>query len=158
MLSVAKDSLEASKKQDYPELKNIILRDHNINKYSDFCRRILNKRNISENKNAPLYCIVEQLEKIGDIYRDLCAYVSENKLKLEKSSLDIFEKINELLLEFYELFYKFDFERLEQFGNKKEEIKILFNKSRTNDQINFLLNNILLTTADLNGALMTYKI
>jgi len=70
----------------------------------------------------------------------------------------ICEKINELLLEFYELFYKFDFERLEQFGNKKEEIKILFNKSRTNDQINFLLNNILLTTADLNGALMTYKI
>ena len=158
LLSVAKDSLEASKKQDYPELKNIILRDHNINKYSDFCRRILNKRNISENKNAPLYCIVEQLEKIGDIYRDLCDYVSENKLKLEKSSLEICEKINELLLEFYELFYKFDFERLEQFGNKKEEIKILFNKSRTNDQINFLLNNILLTTADLNGALMTYKI
>jgi len=164
LLSVAKDSLESIKKQDYQELKNIILKDYNINKYSDFCRRILNKRSISEfSKNAPLYCIIEQLEKIADVYRDLCKYLSENKLSLEKETLDIYENINKFLEEFYNVFYKFDLKAIEGFGQKRKEIlQILDNKlelkSHKDKHALSFLNNIFNMTFDLNGALMTYKL
>src|SRR3989344_2218139 len=160
LLSVAKDSLEAIKKQDYQELKNITLRDHNINKYSDFCRRILNKRSVSEfSKNAPLYCIIEQMEKIGDLYRDICETTYENKLNLDKNTLELYSKINEFIYNFYELFYKFNFENIEAFGKKRNEILRLLNNSKSqNKHIQFLLNNIFKTTFDLNGVLMTYKL
>ena len=160
LLSVAKDSLESAKKQEFQELKNITLRDHNINKYSDFCRRILNKRNVYEfSKNAPLYCVIEQLEKIGDIYRDLCLHIFENEIKLDKSTLEIFEKVNGFLSDFYDLFYKFSFENLETFGTKRKDIKLLLDKRIEKDHhIRYLLNNIFSTTFDLNGALITYKL
>ena len=160
LLSVAKDSLEAIKKQDYQELKNITLRDHNINKYSDFCRRILNKRSVSEfSKNAPLYCIIEQMEKIGDLYRDICETTYENKLNLDKNTLELYERVNDFISNFYELFYKFNFENIEAFGKKRNEILRLLNNSKSeNKHIQFLLNNIFKTTFDLNGVLMTYKL
>ncbi len=160
LLSVANDSLEAIKKEDFNELKNITLRDHNINKYSDFCRRILNKRSISEfSKNAPLYCIVEQLEKIGDIYRDLCNYTYETKVKLDKETIIVYEKINKFLLSFYEMFYKFNFENLEKFGQDRKEILYLVNNLKTKEtKINSFLNSIFNTIFDLNGTLMTYKL
>lgn len=160
LLSVANDSLDAVKKQDYEELKNVTLRDHNINKYSDFCRRILNKKAISE-KNSPLYHIIEQIEKIGDIYRDLCLYVSENKLKLNKETLDIYENVNSFFNAFYETFYKFNLPNLEEFGQKRNEIRELLKTSLTkfqDKQVLFYLNNIFTTTFDLNGALMTYHL
>lgn len=160
LLSTANDSLDSAKKQDYEELKNITLRDHNINKYSDFCRRILNKKPISESKNAPLYHIVEQLEKIGDFYKELCLYMCNNKLKLDKEILEIYQKVNEFLNFFYELFYKFNFSSLEEFSNKRQEVLDLINKSlnsKTQDKPTlFYLSNVFNTTFDLNGALMTY--
>ena len=146
---------------DFEELKNITLRDHNINKYSDFCRRILNKKSISE-KNSPLYHIVEQMEKIGDIYRDLCLYVSENKLKIDKEIIELYAKVNEFLSFFYETFYKFNFQNIEEFGRKRNEIHNLINRSFSSKaydkHILFYLNNIFNTVFDLNGALMTYHI
>ena len=161
LLSVANDSLDSIKKQDYDELKNITLRDYNINKYSDFCRRILNKRSISE-KNPPLYHIIEQLEKLGDIYRDLCLYIYENKLKIDKETLEIYQKINEFLNSFYVAFYKFNFENMEEFGRTRQALRELLNKSlnsKTQDKhVLFYLSNISNTVFDLNGALMTYHI
>lgn len=161
LLSVANDSLDSIRKQEYEEIKNITLRDHSINKYSDFCRRILNKRSV-ETKNPPLYHIVEQLEKIGDMYRDLCLYFYESKLKLDKETLEIYNKTNEFLNYFYETFYKFNFENIEEFGKKSQELKELLNKSfnsKTEDKhVLFYLNNIFNTTFDLNGALMTYHL
>ena len=161
LLSVANDSLDSIKKQDYDELKNITLRDYNINKYSDFCRRILNKRSISE-KNPPLYHIIEQLEKLGDIYRDLCLYIYENKLKIDKETLQIYQKINEFLNSFYVAFYKFNFENMEEFGRTRQALRELLNKSlnsKTQDKhVLFYLSNISNTVFDLNGALMTYHI
>ena len=161
LLSVANDSLDSIKKQDFEELKNITLRDHNINKYSDFCRRILNKKPISE-KSSPLYHIVEQIEKIGDIYRDLCLYVSENKLKIDREIIEIYTEINEFLTSFYETFYKFNFSNIEEFGKKRNEIYNLINKaftSKNHDRhILVYLNNVFNTVFDLNGALMTYHL
>ncbi len=161
LMSVANDSLDAVKKQDFEELKNITLRDHNINKYSDFCRRMLNKRPLPE-KNSPLYHIIEQSEKIGDMYRDLCLHIYENKSKLNNDALGIYEKINSFFNVFYELFYKFNLPNLEEFGQKRNEIREMIKKalnSKTQDKhVLFYLNNIFNTTFDLNGALMTYKL
>ena len=158
LLSVAKDSLEMIKSQNFEELKNVILKDLQINKYSDFCRRLLNKRALTEN-NSALYCIVEQLEKIADMYRELCRYVYENNIKVEKEILEIYESINNFLSDFYGVFYKFDLEKIEGFGSRRNNILDLIRNSKPKDKnVLFYLNNIFTMTYDLNGVLMTYKI
>ncbi|MBI2672015.1 phosphate uptake regulator PhoU [Candidatus Woesearchaeota archaeon] len=158
LMSIAKDSFEIIKNQNFEDLKNVVLKDQQINKYSDFCRRLLNKRTITEN-NSALYCIVEQLEKIADIYRELCKYIYENKTSLEKEVLEIYENINNFLFNFYEIFYKFDLEKIENFGNKRNEILSLIKNSKSKEKnILFYLNNIFTMTYDLNGALMTHKV
>ena len=158
LLSVAKDSLEMIKSQNFEELKNVILKDLQINKYSDFCRRLLNKRALTEN-NSALYCIVEQLEKIADMYRELCRYVYENNIKVEKEILEIYESINNFLSDFYGAFYKFDLEKIESFGSRRNNILDLIRNSKPKDKnVLFYLNNIFTMTYDLNGVLMTYKI
>jgi len=158
LLSVAKDSLEMIKSQNFEELKNVILKDLQINKYSDFCRRLLNKRALTEN-NSALYCIVEQLEKIADMYRELCRYVYENNIKVEKEILEIYESINNFLSDFYGVFYKFDLEKIESFGSRRNNILDLIRNSKPKDKnVLFYLNNIFTMTYDLNGVLMTYKI
>ena len=64
LISLAKDGLDAVQKQDKNTLNNIILMDLNLNKFTDFCRRILNKQGHPKFKRtAPLYHIIEMLEK-----------------------------------------------------------------------------------------------
>src|SRR3989344_5447007 len=158
LLSVAKDSLEMIKSQNFEELKNVILKDLQINKYSDFCRRLLNKRALAENISA-LYPFIEQLEKIADMYRELCRYVYENNIKVEKEILEIYESINNFLSDFYGVFYKFDLEKIESFGSRRNNILDLIRNSKPKDKnVLFYLNNIFTMTYDLNGVLMTYKI
>src|SRR3989338_1030460 len=93
---MANDSLEAIKKNDAQWLASIVLRDLSINKLADFCRRVLNKQGLhAQEKVAPLYFIVETLEKIGDVYRDFSKLSSE-KIPLEKNIFLFQQKINEL--------------------------------------------------------------
>ncbi len=64
--------------------------DKDINRYSDFCRRLLNKYGYSSQRLTPaIYYIVEQLERIGDSYRDICNHIIKNKIQPGKESPEI---------------------------------------------------------------------
>jgi len=124
LISVAEDSVEAIKNSRFDEVEKITLRDDNINRFADFCRRIINKKRYDKLKESPLYFIVEELEKVGDNYRDICRHVSENHVKISRETERIFGETNAFLREFYELFYNFDFPRLEKFGSKKKPLTL----------------------------------
>jgi len=163
LIAMSENSLEAIKNKDKELLEKVILSDDSINRYSDFCRRIINKEHDVGGRRAPIYFITEQLEKVGDMYRDLSKYMVKKPFKLNKSILEVYEEINCFVNDFYEIYYSFDLKRMDSFILKKKEIKVKLEKcfAKANNKeikVLFYLNNVFSTTFDMNGALLTAKI
>ena len=161
---MANESLEAVQKSDTNWLKTIAFMDKDINKYADFCRRVLNKYGYTKFRvTPPLYFIVEQLEKIGDSYEDISDYVIKNKTKPSKETLELYKEVNHFFNTFYELFYRFDLKQLAMFGRKRYELIKKFNNlfekcDRKEMMILLYLYTILDNTFDMNGALMAMNL
>jgi len=162
LISVSEESLSVIKSDNTTELNKVILKDSLINKYSDFCRRLLNKSIIEPNTSTSYYNIVEQLEKIGDSYRDLCNSVIQNKIKVNKETIQVYHEVNNYLKEFHDLFYKFNLEKLEEFLNRRSEIELMLKseiyKHGKDIQVLNHLYNILESTFNLNGSLMVINL
>ncbi len=157
---MGEEGLEAAKTNDKELLKMIALRDKDVNKIADYCRRIINKRGLHlETRPAPLYFIVEQLEKVGDIYRDLCKYYSNNKITKETES--IYNDINAFYAEFYELFLKFNLESLDKFGKNREKLKKKIEGALVKGKDTLPLSHLsmfLSCVFDMNGPLMAVRL
>ena len=69
--------------------------DLNINKFSAFCLRILNK----SKRNHSLYSIIQNLEWLGDVLKHL------STSKLTPSEIKILEKIHSFFKDFEKEFY-----------------------------------------------------
>ncbi|MEA3515258.1 MAG: AbrB/MazE/SpoVT family DNA-binding domain-containing protein [Nanoarchaeota archaeon] len=163
LIENSKDSLEAIKKKDYSELENVAYKDMNLNKFADFSRRLLNKFNDSRYEKLNLvYIIIENLEKIGDKYRDLCTYISKNRINLSKERIILYNRVNYFLILFYELFYNYNDERCAELGNYYKKLHIDIEKcynSIKKDEVQILaiLQSIADSIFDLNGPLLTSR-
>src|SRR3989338_4850513 len=115
LANTADECLAALKSNNRDDLNNLILRDITINKLTDYCRRSLNKRESYFKRIGPGYTVIEILEKIGDGYRDLCKYVSKNKLRASKPMLDTLFEINNMLRQSQKLFYNFSLNEMQDF-------------------------------------------
>jgi phosphate uptake regulator len=161
LLGVAKDGLEAVKKNDYEAMDNIILIDQSINKFTDFCRRILNRSGYSKLKRTPpFYYVLEELEKTGDEYKEIYKYLSSKKLPLNKHVLTVFAETNELLEIFYNMFYKFELQKIKTLHDKKvaldEETHKLIEKNRGAElEVLFKLRSIADRVYGMKGPLTT---
>ncbi|MBN2053162.1 AbrB/MazE/SpoVT family DNA-binding domain-containing protein [Candidatus Woesearchaeota archaeon] len=165
LLSSAEDSLAYIKQNNLKGLEEIELRDQLINKYSDLCRRILNIQGYESTKTTTtFYYICEGLEKVGDGYRDLVKFILKNKInKIDKDTIEIISDLNLMLRLFYELFYEFNFPKLEEFGALSNKLKKEFaNRLETSSLKELKLNYYLFTTYcmlfDMNGALITANV
>jgi len=161
LLSIAEDSIESLKKKDVQTLQNITLRDTNVNKLTDYCRRAVNIKGIHlfKGRPSPVYYIIEQLEKIGDNYRDICKFCASNNIFPSKNTLIIHDMLNKFLRKFYELFYKFDLIALEEFMGYKTEIGSQIQNSTlkcSKNEIKIIMYyySLLYNIFDMNGPLM----
>jgi phosphate uptake regulator len=147
----------ALQKRDYGWLKRLVLRDKDVNKLADFCRRLINK-NMASNATG-LYIIVEQLEKISDKYSDISMVASQKKLAPSKEFMRIYSQVTDYLNSFYECFYRFSLPGLSKFVARRrpllEEISKSGRKAKPEEQrLFFWLEDIAEKTFELNGALM----
>lgn len=160
LISLAKDGLDAIQRQDKNTLNNIILMDLNLNKFTDFCRRILNKQGHPKFKRAaPVYHIIEMLEKIGDEYKEIHKFFVQNPFKPNKDLVQLYMQINKFVEDFYELFYKFDTDKLKKFNTSKDHVDKLLLEAIPKTKKEHLpvihrLSNVTARTFDLNGALL----
>ena len=159
--SMAEESKSAIEVGDNAALSNVSLSDYNINKFTDFCRRILNKKGHPRFKKiAPIYYIIEELEKVGDNYNDICRYVVENNVKVKsKDLLELYEGINNFYTLFYELFYKLELEKLRSLGLMKKDLdkkikKLIPKTNKSESEVLYNLRVILERVFDMNGALI----
>lgn len=123
--SMASDCFDSIKTKQYARLKDIRQMEKTNNKLTDFCIRILNKNGYKDyNKTTPLYAIVRELEKTGDIYKHICDCASGLPANFEMKSevLNFFQEANNYLMLFYELFYKYNEKQVDEFFKKRDQL------------------------------------
>lgn len=158
IIQIGEDMIESLEKNNYSELENISSRDIIINKFTDFCRRNLNKFQYKEKeKTSAVYYLVEEIEKIGDCYRDLCKDIYQNKKKTTKEVIKILKEINNLFKLSYELFYKMNKDKLKELKKIKEkiekQIEIHLKTEKEQKQL-MIIHTMYNSIFDLNGALI----
>ncbi|MFH2020007.1 MAG: hypothetical protein ABIJ34_01210 [archaeon] len=117
---ISSESYDAMLKHNFLRLSSLILLDRNINRFSDFCIRLICKEGIKLKYNGTYHhLLADKLEEIGDKYRDINKLVFENKLKIQKDIVQIFKETNDFFDYFYEMFYNFQLQKIRDFGKKK---------------------------------------
>ena len=150
---------------DTPEkLQSVALLDNDINRYVNFCRRTLNSVGHKVvTRIAPTYHLVEQLERTGDYYRDLCQNISKSRLVPGSLLKDTLADVNAFVRKFYELYYKFNFESLTEFWKEKERLgksvaQALDVAKKEELHAVFIISQIVESVAGANGALLTARL
>ena len=125
LLSMGEDIATCLKKKDYDHLQNIVFLEETNNRFTTACRRYLNRRgHTSPSKTGAMYYIVEDLEKLADEYKYLCTYFYERRkesVTVSEKTLELLSNVNQLLRDFYELFYKFDMVKLTQIAKLRKK-------------------------------------
>ncbi len=154
-LALADQSLQLSKQKKFNELAALLDLEKTNNQLTNFCERILNKRGHSDPKKTNfLYVIMWNLEKVADDYKYICEHLAQKK-KLEKESAALLENVNNLLRQYYELFYKFDVEKLSRLSDEYRKLRETIEKAMVKSVDVVLLSHlhhIVLKTADFSAS------
>ncbi len=125
LLDLANESFITMEKKDVEGMKNITLMDVSINRFCNYCLRILVKDNSVPLKKVALYYhLIKRLEELADSYKDLCSFYVEHLDEINKSFLELFAEVNENLHEFYGVFYKYDDAKVEVLFQRTKEVRI----------------------------------
>lgn len=142
-------------------LKKVIEKDQKINRLADLCRRVINSGETQFISKAHLlYYLVEQLERIGDLYKKISSFALENTLVVPQEILALFTEVDSFFLSYRELFYAFQLKDYEAFGSTFGSLrkKMISAHGKCSGKLYPLLvyQSILLETIfDMNGALLT---
>lgn len=113
LISISKESFEVAEKLDRSALDSIAVMDKNITKFTDFCGRVLRKQ--TQEKHIVMYHIMEELERMGDEYKNMCGFIVKNKITIHKDIKKIYKETTKLLEMLQDLFYKFDLNKMAKF-------------------------------------------
>ncbi len=120
---LGKSSLEAIKEKDYERLESLLPLENSIDKFTDFCKRLLNKKGyIKYSKTQFYYTIVRDLEKAGDFYEDMINSCIERNSTPGKETLELYEEANRFFSLFHQLFYKFTPKEAILFHEKRKSL------------------------------------
>ncbi|MSR86505.1 phosphate uptake regulator PhoU [Candidatus Woesearchaeota archaeon] len=162
--SMNQELVEALLRKDPVLLKAIVDKDDQINRIADFCRRVINSgEQILIDKPHIIYYLVEQLERIGDLYKKIAQLALDKKIVSTPSITAHFSDLNALFVSYRTLFYNFNIPSVEDFGKEFYALrKKIENGTSKEDGLYFpilLYQGYLLETIfDLNGALLTKNI
>ena len=163
-LEIAEGSKKSVTDLDNKEIERLILLDKEVNKYTDFCRRILNTTGYTKTEQAsPLYYIIEELEKISDAFRDILVISKESSGTRAKALDEIHAAAVSEIRSFYELYYGFSIESLKKLltehESQKKRLREFMLKSKGVDTLLAsqmqLIDSLIWNT---NGAIMILKL
>lgn len=163
LTSMANDSYEALKKRDVPVLKEMYFRDRSINKFTNFCSRLLLKKGPMDFKNTAFhYHFVRSFEALADQYSLMCTYYANNDTPVHKKVINSFKDINEVLMGFYDLFYKYDKVELNNLFSKlrdlEAEMRSHFSLSKSDPVITYYLSTIVRRIKEIFDSLIEFRI
>jgi phosphate uptake regulator len=97
--------------------------DLNIDRFVDYCARILNKINTSfpEKNKSLLFSTLYLLELLGDEFKYIGKHLAISKKSIQEV-LPLAEKVREHFDIYYKLFYKFEREKAIEFGENDKSV------------------------------------
>ena len=155
IIEMSEESLNKIKNKDY-DLEEVTLIEKANNKYTNFCKRILNKEGYADYHSSNfIYCIVWELEKIADEYRDICNYLMGKKnASIKKEIFGVYEGVNKMMKLFYDSFYDFEPNKVVEIANSRfklqKEIKEIWPKAKTEDE-KILLHHLAILVIRIYG-------
>jgi phosphate uptake regulator len=138
-ISMMREVIDAASKSDTNRLCNLNPLELTNNKLSYFCLRILNKEGYKNDpgKTTSIYYIIWSVEEIVDDLKELCDYISRNRVVIDKQILSISKKILSNFESAYKLFKQIDNQVLceldRNIQNLQSEIKPLVKKCRNTE-------------------------
>lgn len=164
MIEEIEEGLKSKDKKLIEEAKD---HEKTNNKFTHFCRRSLNKKGYKDYElTAIMYTIIEQLENVADELKFLCDYLlSEDlkKMEVSKKTFDLFNDVKNFTNQFYELFYKLDLEKAEEFTLERKRIidtsrKLFMQKPNKEVKIIHHLMNVTQRVFELFGPFLATKL
>ena len=163
LTSMAADSLEFLKKKDVHNLNDMYFRDRAINKFTNFCSRLLLKNGQFDVKNTAFYYhFIRSFEALADQYSLMCTYYAKKLTPINKEAFEKYKEINEILMKFYEIFYKFDkkelgnlFLRIRDMENTTRE---LYSLKKTGPMVSYYLASIIRRIKELVDSLVEFNL
>lgn len=112
LLSLSEETLNSVKAGSVKDsLKSVHLIDTNIDRFTDFCFRVLNKKGYQDFRKTPtIYSILLLLEMIGDEFKKISIHLIEAK-KITNKTEGLLNIQHRQLRRFYHLFYRFSKEK-----------------------------------------------
>lgn len=162
MHTMADDCVKGIEEKDKELLFDVFSRDLTVNKLTDLCRRLINKNAYKGKNPEALYFIIEQLEKIADIFKDIGKKMSKvEEIKLSKELVDLLKEAVVFFRSFHDIFYTFNWKVLHEFRLKKDvlfpKIDSAFDSLEKSDlRVLSLIDLLSQQVYDLNGALIAY--
>ncbi len=160
LLSYSTETLAAMKQHNRLSYEKLILRDKNIDKLADFCRRVVNiGGQTTYRSDTALYHLLEQLERLGDDFKNINKFMLKKRHACSPKILAYFEEIDQLLKEFERLFFNFSLPAMNAFVIRYKELceqRQSKTQRLSNEDINifFLLNGVSLKLYNLSGVTM----
>lgn len=107
---MADDSLEAMKTNNPKIVAHMHDVDINLDKFHDYCVRILNRvGNKEPRKTSLLFGTLYLMELIGDEFKNIATHLTHDYQKVKMKNIEQFmELVREMINVYYDLFYKFD--------------------------------------------------
>ncbi len=130
LLSMGDEIYNCYKTDTKQPLKSIHLVDTNLDRFEDFCLRVLNKKGYSDfKKTTTIYNTIFLLEMIGDEYKKIALHVLDMKSKPNPHLVKEFEIFKEQVPRYYKFFYKFSKEKAEEIYKMNEEAIIFLKEN-----------------------------
>ena len=101
---MGEDCLSFYKDRKNQELKEMYLRDFEVNKYCHFCLRELNKQFVSGLDTYALFYLVLIIEDVGDDYKELSTDLAE--IGFDSSIAQLLNELLKTIKVCYQFFYK----------------------------------------------------
>lgn len=151
--SMIEELVEAIEKKQ--SLDPIIDIDTSVNKFANFCLRIINKKGYPEiKKSAHIYSIVRQLEEIGDDYKSIAKAIRD-KEKPDKNQVAVLKQSRLQLQYFKDALFNFNMENALKFARKYEDIKTMIKEK---NRIDFLLHRLNHSIIQMNHPLLVMNL
>ena len=113
VINMANDCVNEIQNENFLSLENMKFRDTSINKFTNYCTRILLKDvSFGDANSAVRYNFLRNLEDFADEYQDIGRYVGEKKLIVNNNYIEYLKKCNLLLEYLNQNYYVFNQKKL----------------------------------------------
>lgn len=160
-IALAEGVADLTKKQEFEKLADLLSLEETNNKLTNYIHRLITKHYLSQDKLCYMYVISWVLESIADEYKEICTLLKD-ETKIGSSCAATFEEMQKLIHGLYELFYNFEFPKVEQLLTQtksiKEHIQIELEQKRKKHEVEtlFALNAIQRYVEHSIGSVIAY--